>query len=75
MSKLSDAASIRTLVLTGHDFPVLQIPADFPESITTLVFDSENYGCMTNIDCNIEDIAFEDNAAPSLKTLVFQSDY
>lgn len=75
MSKLSDAASIRTLVLTGHDFPVLQIPADFPESITTLVFDSKNYDYMTNIDCNIEDIAFEENAAPSLKTLVFQSDY
>lgn len=75
MSKLSDAASIRTLVLTGHDFPVLQIPAEFPESITTLVFDSKHHDYALNIDCNIEDIAFEENAAPSLTTLVFQSEY
>ena len=46
LSKLEDAASIRTLVLIGHDFSLLHIPAEFPENLTTLVFDSILVECL-----------------------------
>ena len=55
---------------------MLHIPTEFPEKITTLIFDSLLFHVLSLfIDCTIEDIEYEENAAPPLHTLVFQSNF
>ena len=41
LSRLSSIDSLQTLVLTGHEFHSLVIPAQMPESLSTLVIDGE----------------------------------
>lgn len=47
MSALNGVSSLRTLIFVGHTFNSVVLSASFPESISTLVFDSKN---KNNID-------------------------
>ena len=42
ISALHGISSLRTLIFVGHTFKSVVLPAAFPESISTLVFDSTN---------------------------------
>ena len=44
ISALHGDSSLRTLVFVGHTFKSVVLPSAFPESISTLVFDSMNMG-------------------------------
>ncbi len=44
ISALHGVSSLRTLVFVGHTFKSVVLPSAFPESISTLVFDSMNMG-------------------------------
>ena len=62
ISALHGVSSLRTLVFVGHTFKSVVLPSAFPESISTLVFDS----------CTIEELDFEEGAANDLQTLVLE---